>query len=342
MSNYITPQGSESKQDQFIKDLRMAFYANEATISGKDATETKIFDALPPRSWIGIDPRLRDIERDSAPIFETLSKNSRTIDINYEEIEYWMSKDVEGVTRRKSLSDLVGNVPKVGASQTAAREPMVALGAGWKMSFEQFNLDRSKNTGQLDMMTNRHVLRQITEDKDKIALGGDATITTKDGSKAMTGLRNSTGVIADTPAGNLSTGGGTAWVNTLIKARQLFIHNDIPLGANRRITVLCNDEDFNELAKDYSTQYIQTAEQRLMSVGGFESFVPAGNINRNEMICVINTPEFISVPEGLKTTMIPLFRKDIHQDFEFEYRCKFGIVVHRNVNNQTGVLRLTS
>ena len=342
MTTFTTPQVNEEAHRLGVAEMRKKGLRAMAAAEGCAVTDLKIYDALPPREWIDVDPTLRKIEEDAAPIYATLRRNTYRVPIETEEVEYWQGKDLDGAQSASNLSALASALKSDGGSQALVREPLTAIGKAWHLDFEQMLSDRNKRAGMLESFMDMRAMRKMTEKEDEVMLDGDSNATTKDGTKALTGLRNSTGVFATTPDGNLSTGGGSAWINSLIKMRQTFISNNVQLTPGRRITVFVNDEDWNELAKDYSTQYIQTIEDRLMSVGGFAEFVQCGNINRNEMIGVINTSEYVRVVEALPTTMLAIQRLDVHERFEMQYRKKFGLCVLRDINNKTGVCRMTS
>ena len=340
-----TPEVSERHQQLEIAQMRKASFRHEARLQDKKVEDLAVFQALPPRAWIDvIDPTLRKIEERDRPIYATLASNLYRTAIETEEVEYWQGKDIDGVQRASNLSSLAAQLKSDGASMTTTREPFVAFGKAFHMDFEQYLADRNRYSGALENFLDMRALRKMTEEQDAICLDGDADSTTKDGTKAATGLRNSPGVTSTTPSGNLSTGGGTVWVNSMIKMRQEFIKKNISIGnmSTNRITLFCNDEDYNELSKDYSTQYIQTAEQRLMAVGGFAAIVPAENINRNEFIGVINRPEYIRIVEALPLTFLMKTRMDPHERFEMQYRKKMSVVVGRDINNVTGVVRMSS
>lgn len=315
------------QQSQHLTNGRAAFNHAQRQLHGNAA-------GLPADFWKQIDTGIGLVQRDILAVFNDLAASvSRPFPIGIPVSEFIVASDSGQLTiSMDGISD--GPVDTTEYAHFSSAVPIFAspFRYGWRA------VEGASTKGlSLDVAPRDGSLRTVAEGLEDMALNGSAKIVVN--GEQLYGLRNhpkrTTSSMGSLTGGNLNGATGPEWVAEITA----LIESLHAKNFYAPITIYLNYSDwFYASNTDYSTQYPnKTILQRVQEIAGIAGIVPASKVPADEILGVVKRTDVIQILNAMPTAVLPKFRANAHDDYQFVAGAAAGIQIRHDFNDQCGV-----
>ena len=332
----VTPFLASDNQNEFIKNHRKAWYANEARLNGMEVNEFLASNSSLPRDvWRQWDRVAKQVAREELTIYNaltpTLGKNinvGKSVD-EFRRVTDQVSRGQWSIDGRaqpnadKALTDYIGT-------------PVPFYVNAWGYGWSEYEAARSEGY-DLNDDNMRNAMFHTARDMENCIVSGLPDIVYN--GEELKGLVNHAKrkTVAKSVT-NINGANGKDLRNEFIKitkaAQDVHQYGDL--------VCFVNWNDYRFMANtDYSDQYeSKSILARCLEVDGVSEIIKTKNVNvpANTIIACVRSPDNLRVLSRLPMTTIPKFRLTQFDDFEFQIWASCSLQVKYDTNDSVGLV----